>query len=430
MSRDAVQLRGAAAPNPGHQAVPVEGAEPKCAPAGLAGGGLSPALVRLMAVAAGVAVASDYYAQPLLPELAHEIGVSVAQAGAIVTTAQLGYALGLLLIVPLGDLIEPRRLVVGVSLLTALGLLLTALSPGLGGILVGTALAGLCSVLAQILIPVAATLAAPGKRGSVVGTIMSGLLLGVLLARTAAGALAGLGGWRTVYWAGALALVLLAVILVRRLPGQRPAHRLSYPQLLASVFVLLREEGELRLRAALGALSFASFSVLWTSLAFMLAAPPFRFATGTIGLFGLAGAAGVVAASLAGRMSDRGQGKSATRLGCLALLLSWWPLLAGAHSLSLLILGILLLDMAVLMIHVSNQGAIYRIRPEARSRLTAAYMSCYFAGGALGSFVSAFAYSRGGWSGVALAGAVFSVLCLLVWELARSAGLRQELEAS
>lgn len=381
--------------------------------------GLSPALVRLMAVAAGLAVASDYYAQPLLPELAHEIGIPAALAGSIVTTAQLGYALGLLLIVPLGDLLEQRLLVVGVSLLTALGLLLSALSPGLTGILLGTALAGLCSVLAQILIPMAATLAEPGKRGSVVGTIMSGLLLGVLLARTAAGALAGLSGWRTVYGAGALAMVLLAAILACRLPSYRPQTRLGYPRLLASVFVLLREERGLRLRAALGALSFASFSVLWTSMAFMLAAPPFNLSSSAIGLFGLAGAAGVVAASLAGRLSDRGQGENATRLGCFALLLSWWPLHAGAHSLPMLILGILVLDMTVLMIHVSNQGAIYRIRPDARSRLTAAYMSSYFGGGAGGSLVSAFAYSRAGWPGVALAGAAFSGLCLLVWERAR-----------
>lgn len=379
---------------------------------------LTPALVRIMAVATGLAVASDYYAQPLLPAIARDMGMSATSAGAIVTIAQLGYALGLLLIVPLGDVFEQRRLVVILAVLTAVGLLLTALAPCMALVFLGTALAGLCSALAQVLLPLAATLAEPEKRGRVIGTIMSGLLLGVLLARTVAGGLTLLGSWRSIYGVGALAMLALALILARCLPRYHQPLALSYPRLLLSVLSLFRSEPTLRLRAALGAISFAAFSVLWTSMAFLLAAPPFCLSAAAIGLFGLAGAAGVLAASLAGRLTDRGQGAVATRLGLLLLLASWLPLFLAPHSLVLLILGILLLDVAALTLHVSNQGAIYRIRPDARNRLTAAYMTCYFLGGAIGSLASATAYELAGWKGVALVGAAISLAGVLLWERA------------
>jgi len=376
---------------------------------------LTPGLVPIMSVATGLAVAGNYYAQPLLPAIAREMGLSAAGAGAIVTTAQLGYALGLLLIVPLGDLLERRRLIVVMTLLAAAGLLVTALSPSMAGVFVGTALAGLFSVVAQVLVPLAATLAAPAQRGKVVGTVMSGLLLGILLARTVAGALATLGGWRTVYWVGAAAMALAALVLARRLPRYQHSVGLSYPRLLLSVLGLFREEPSLRLRAFLGAAAFAAFSVLWTSMAFLLAGPAYGFSEVTIGLFGLAGAAGALAASAVGHLADRGHGDRATTLGWWLLLLSWGALYFAPLSLVALILGVLALDLAVQGVHVSNQGAIYRIRPEARNRLTAAYMTCYFIGGAAGSLVSAAAYGAAGWSGVCLCGGIVSLAGLAAW---------------
>lgn len=380
---------------------------------------LSPLLVFTMAVATGVAVASNYYAQPLLPTIARAFDLSATGAGFIVTTAQLGYGLGLLFLVPLGDLLERRGLVVGMSLLTAAGLFTTASAPTMGLVLAGTALTGLFSVVVQILVPFAATLAAPEERGKVVGTVMSGLLLGILLARTVAGALADLGSWRTVYWVGGAAMILVAAVLRRMLPRHHDHAGLPYPRLMLSILDLYRQEPVLRLRSLVGGCTFAAFSVLWTSMGFLLAAPPYRYSPGGIGLFGLAGAAGALAASAAGRLGDRGLGHRVTGSGMALLVLSWGALVFAGHSLTALVAGILLLDLSSQAVHISNQNAIYRIRPEARSRLTAGYMTSYFAGGAAGSLLSASAYSRAGWPGVVAAGAAVSALGLGVWVLGR-----------
>lgn len=376
---------------------------------------LSGPLVAIMAVATGIAVASNYYPQPLLPTIAQAFGLTPAGAGLIVTTAQVGYGLGLLLIVPLGDLFERRGLVVGMSLLTAAGLFAIGAAPSMPVLLAGTFLTGLVSVVVQILVPFAATLAAPEERGKVVGTVMSGLLMGVLLARTVAGALAQLGSWRIVYWVGGAAMILVAAVLRRVLPRHHEPAGLSYPRLMGSVFALFRDEPVLRLRALLGGCSFAAFSVLWTSMGFLLAAPPYRFSPGVIGLFGLAGVAGALAASGAGRLGDRGHGQRVTGW-CLAILLVSWAVMAWAgQSLAALVAGILLLDLSSQAVHISNQSAIYRIRPEARSRLTAGYMTSYFTGGAVGSLASAYAYGHAGWAGVVAVGAVVSGLGLLTW---------------
>lgn len=382
--------------------------------------GLSLPLTLIMSAATGLAVASNYYAQPLLETIARAFALSVNQAGFIVTAAQLGYAVGLLFLVPLGDMLERRRLIVVMSLLAAVGMVITALAPTLTLMIVGTALTGLFSVVAQLLVPLAATLATPETRGKVVGTIMSGLLLGILLARTVAGALAALGGWRTVYWVASTLMVLMALVLWRALPRLQQQNTLNYPQLLASIFRLFAATPRLRTRALLGCLSFANFSILWTSMAFLLAAPPFGYSEGVIGLFGLVGAAGALAASRVGSLVDRGKAKKLTSIGLILLLLSWGAIALGIQSVSALLLGIILLDLAVQGIHVTNQSVMYRMMPEARNRLTAGYMTCYFIGGALGSLLSAAAYQHWGWPGVCIAGAVVSLLNLLVWRQGQS----------
>ncbi|MCV3310065.1 MFS transporter, partial [Leclercia adecarboxylata] len=233
--------------------------------------GLSPALILLMSVATGLAVASNYYAQPLLETIARNFSLSASSAGFIVTAAQLGYAVGLLFLVPLGDMFERRAMIVSMTLLAAGGMLITASSQSLAMMIFGTALTGLFSVVAQILVPLAATLASPEKRGKVVGTIMSGLLLGILLARTVAGLLAGIGGWRTVYWVASVLMVVMALALWRGLPKVKSETHLNYPQLLGSVFSLFTHDKLLRTRALLGCFTFANFSILWTSMAFLLA---------------------------------------------------------------------------------------------------------------------------------------------------------------
>ncbi|EFG4414289.1 MFS transporter [Escherichia coli] len=376
---------------------------------------LSPALIVLMSIATGLAVASNYYAQPLLDTIARNFSLSASSAGFIVTAAQLGYAAGLLFLVPLGDMFERRRLIVSMTLLAACGMLITASSQSLAMMILGTALTGLFSVVAQILVPLAATLASPDKRSKVVGTIMSGLLLGILLARTVAGLLANLGGWRTVFWVASVLMALMALALWRGLPQMKSETHLNYPQLLGSVFSMFISDKILRTRALLGCLTFANFSILWTSMAFLLAAPPFNYSDGVIGLFGLAGAAGALGARPAGGFADKGKSHHTTTFGLLLLLLSWLAIWFGHTSVLALIIGILVLDLTVQGVHITNQTVIYRIHPDARNRLTAGYMTSYFIGGAAGSLISASAWQHGGWAGVCLAGATIALVNLLVW---------------
>jgi predicted MFS family arabinose efflux permease len=277
------------------------------------------------------------------------------------------------------------------------------------------AFVGLLSVVAQLLVPFAASLAHDDERGKVVGTVMGGLLLGILVARTIAGYLAELGGWPTVFWVAAGLMLVSAVALRLRLPRFHSEAGLTYPRLLASTFALVRDEPVLRLRMIYGVMSFGAFSVLWTSIAFLLAGAPYHYSTGTIGLFGLIGAAGALAANAAGRLADAGHERFTTGATAVLLCVSWWPVALGRHSLLALIIGVIVLDLAVQGLHISNQSQIYRLRPEARARITSAYMTAYFTGGAAGSALSTAAYVHSGWTAVCLVGATFGALAIVLW---------------
>jgi len=379
---------------------------------------LSRALILLMATATGLAVASNYYAQPLLHSIAEQFGLSTASAGTIVIAAQLSYGAGLLLLAPLGDMFEQRRLIVCMIAIATVGLVISACAPNLAWLLVGTTLTGLFSVVAQILVPMAASLAAPEQRGRAVGTLMSGLLLGILLARTAAGFMAELGGWRSIYVLAAVLMAISAIALYRSLPQHKSHAGLKYPALIGSVFRLFAEEPVLRLRSLLGLLAFSLFALFWTPLAFLLVREPYHYGEAAIGLFGLAGAAGALAANWAGRLADRGKGALGTTVGLSALVLSWLPLGFAEQSLVALLIGVLLLDLAVQLVHVSNQNAVISLRPEARTRLNAGYITCYFIGGALGSLVGTQLFEYSGWKAIVVAGILIGTLALLVWVLA------------
>lgn len=367
-----------------------------------------------MAIATGLAVSGNYYAQPLLPTIAAAFGTSETAAANIVTTAQLSYGAGLLLLVPIADLRERKSLIVVLMLLAAAGLALSATASTLPLLLAGTAITGFCSVVAQVLVPFAATLAAPEQRGRAVGTVMSGLLLGILLARTVAGGISSLFDWRAVYAVAAVAMVACALALGYSLPRYREDAGLRYGALLKSVIELFVEEPVLRVRASLGVISFALFSLFWTPLAFLLSAPPYGYSDAVIGLFGLAGAAGALAATWAGRLADKGKGVTGTWMGLAGLLLSWLPLGFAQTSLVALLIGVLLLDLAVQLVHVSNQNAIYALRPQARNRLNAGYMTCYFLGGAGGSLLAAFLYSHTGWLGIVAAAVCLAAAGILL----------------
>jgi predicted MFS family arabinose efflux permease len=382
---------------------------------------MSRGMILLFAIATGQAVASNYLAQPLLATIRNELHISTGLAGLIVTTAQVGYAAGLILLLPLGDLLERRRLIAGLALITAIGMAAAAFTSSIGLLIAAVGVIGFTSVMAQILVPFAAGLAADEDRGRVVGSVMSGLILGILLARTFSGLLAEVAGWRAVYGVAAALMLAQAVLLWIRLPEFRQNAGLSYPRLLASVLVIARAEPVLRLRAVYGWFSFSTFSVLWTTLAFLLAGPRYGYSEAVIGLFGLAGAAGALTAQLAGRLTDRGWVRWTTGGGALLLLAGFALLWAGQSSLAALLAGIVVLDVGSNSIHISNQSQIYKLQPEARSRINAFYMTGCFIGAASGSAAAAFAYGVYGWAGVCVLGIGLSLGCIGLWTATEAA---------
>ena len=373
---------------------------------------LSRALVALIAVATGAVVANLYYAQPVLHQVAHEFHSGPGATSSIITATQIGYAAGLLLVVPLGDLHPRRGLVTRLFCVAAVALVACALAPSLWFFAVASIAVGGASVAGQVMIPFAADLAPEERRGRVVARIMTGLLLGILLARTVSGLVAQAAGWQAIYWLSAALMVCFAVILWRALPGERPRPHRTYGELVGSSLRLLAEEPVLRRRAWHGACAFAAFSVLWTTLAFLLSGSPYRYSDAVIGLFGLVGAGGILAANLAGKLADSARA-TATTIGAGVLLAGSFALLwVGRTSLAALVAGIVVLDIGTQGMQITNQAVIYALRPDARSRINSAYMVCYFLGGAAGSVAAGALYAAHGWAGVCLLGAGFGVLTL------------------
>ncbi|WP_238655621.1 MFS transporter [Paenibacillus piscarius] len=374
----------------------------------------------LFAVTCGLAVANIYYAQPLLDAISSQFGITHSSVGIVITITQICYALGLLLLVPLGDLLNRRRLIAGQMLVSVLALLVVGTAPTSMVLFIGIATVGLLAVVTQTLVAFAATLAAPAERGRTVGVVTSGIVIGILLARTFAGVLTDLAGWRAVYLVSAGFTLIMAGVLFKVLPQSEPQREsLSYPQLLRSLFTLFAQERLLRIRAALCLLIFTAFSILWTSLVLPLSAPPLSLSHTAIGAFGLAGVTGALGAARAGRLADRGLGQKTTGVALTLLLLSWLPISYTTHSLLALIIGIILLDLAVQAVHVTNQSMILNLRPEVRSRITAGYMVFYSIGSATGSIASTSMYAYWGWNGVCLLGAAVSALALIFWALTR-----------
>lgn len=376
---------------------------------------LTTPVLLLMAVATGLCVGGNYFNQPLLESIAAALGTSHSAAAATVTVAQVSYALGLIFLVPLGDMFPQRRLAVTLMLAAAAGQGLSGFAPSIGVLMVGTAMAGLFSVAAQVLVPFAATLATPERRGAAVGTVMSGLLVGILVARSVAGILAEVGGWATVYRVSAVIMVGIALALWKVLPATTPTARQSYGATLRSLGTLVLAHPRLRTRALLGGLSFASISALFSTMAFLLSGSPHELGELEIGLVGLAGAAGALAANATGRLVDRGYGPLTTAAGVAVLLVSWAALAWGATSLVWFVVGMLTIDLAISMVHITNQNIVYALDPDARSRLNSVYMTTYFVGAASGSALGAVAWSAGGWSAVCLLGVGLALCAAAVW---------------
>lgn len=376
---------------------------------------LTTPVLLLMAVATGLCVGGNYFNQPLLESIASALGTSHSAAATTVTVAQVAYAAGLVFLVPLGDVFPQRRLAVTLMLAAAAGQAISGFAPGIGVLMLGTAIAGLFSVAAQVLVPFAATLATPERRGAAVGTVMSGLLVGILLARSVAGMLAEVGGWSTVYRIGAVLTAVVALALWRVLPATTPTARQGYGATLRSLGTLVFEHPRLRTRALMGGLSFASISAMFSTMAFLLSGPEHGLRELQIGLVGLAGVVGAVAASVVGRLVDRGLGGLTTGGGIAALVVSWAALAAGAESLVWFVVGMVVIDLAVNMVHITNQNIVYALDPEARSRLNSVYMTTYFVGAASGSALGAVAWSAGGWTAVCVLGVGLALCTAAVW---------------
>lgn len=385
-------------------------------------GPLTGRLVTLLSIATGVIVANLYYLQPLLHQMSRDFHVGAASASLLITSMQVGYMAGLAFVVPLGDLIPRRRLLVGIFLLSALTMGIGAVLTSFAALALVTLVIGLSSVGGQVIIPFAADLALPGQRGRTIAHVTSGLLLGILLSRTVSGLIAQVAGWRSVYWGAAALLVVVALVLHRVLPTEPARPRVTYRTLVVGSLSLLVTERELRRRAWLGALAFGGFSAMWTTLSFHLSRAPFHYSNGVIGLFGLFGVAGVAAANVAGHHADRQRTRRSTIVSATIYVLGFAVLWFGRHSPGALAVGIMALDAGVQGIQISNQSIIYTLVPEARSRINSAYMVCFFAGASLGSYAAGQLYGSFSWGGVcALGGAIgLALLMTALWSPRRA----------
>lgn len=370
-------------------------------------------LLPFLGMASGTSVATIYYNQPLLLEITRTFRVSPASGGAVAVATQLGYAAGILFFVPLGDVVERRKLIMRLFGAVSLALVAAGLAPSFWALVAASVAIGVTAAVTHILVPIAPELADPSEGGRAIGTVMSGLLLGVLLGRAASGAVAEALGWRAVFLLGAASTAAFVPLLRWRMPIMPPAHSLRYRTALRSLWDLIRDEPLLREASTVSFLAFAAFIAFWTNLAFFLGSPHYRMGAGVAGGFGLLGAGGAVVASLAGRLSDR-KGPRFTLTLALGLLTAGYVLLwiFGYHMAGLIV-GVIVIDAGQQSMQISNQTRIFALSSTARSRINSVYMIIFFVGGALGSALSAAAWTRWQWSGVCGWGlAMLALACL------------------
>ena len=382
---------------------------------------MSRSLILLFAIASGASVANVYYAQPLLDILARDFSISHAAIGGVVTATQVGCALALVFLVPLGDIINRRRLMAIQLVALISALVVVALAQSVIVLLAGMLAVGLLgTAMTQGLIAYAASAAAPHEQGHVVGTAQSGVFIGLLLARVFSGGISDVAGWRGVYFCAAIIMLMIALPLWRRLPHLKVKPvTMRYPQLLASMLKLLRQEKVLQVRGVLALLMFAAFNIFWSALVLPLSKSPYSFSHTIIGSFGLVGVIGALAAARAGKWADRGYAQRTSAAALFILLIAWGPLSLMACSLWALVIGIILLDLGGQALHVTNQSMIFRTRPEAHSRLVGLYMLFYAIGSGLGAISTTATYAYAGWLGVCALGAGVSLLALLFWWMTR-----------
>lgn len=368
-------------------------------------------------MATGLIVANIYYSQPLIILISKEFNVSESNAGQINFYTQMGYAIGLFFCTPLGDKIERKKQIVLMTIASVVALLGAALTQNIFVLKITGFLIGFTSMVPQLIIPMAANLAEPERRGKIIGTIMSGLLIGILLSRTLSGFVGQLWGWREMFYIAAGICLVLAVIMYFTFPESKPSFEGSYGQLMQSLLHLAKEQRVLREATAINALAFASFGMFWTTMVLLLAAEPFQFGSQTIGLFGLAAGMGALMAPLVGKIADKSNPRVTIGIGVISLLLSFVLLYIFRTSVAGIVIGIIILDMGMQSIHVSNQTRIYALIPEARNRINTIFMTGSFIGTALGSGIGLWVWDIKQWASVCLVGVLLAVIALTIYIL-------------
>jgi predicted MFS family arabinose efflux permease len=367
----------------------------------------------IMTVATALVVANLYYNQPLLEDIAATFHVSKAKVGQVSVLTQLGYATGMLFIVPLADMVKRKRLMIIVFAFIFLSLLITATAQSINLLILASFCLGASSMIPQLLIPMAAHLAKPSERGKKLGVIQGGLLIGILLSRTFSGFIGEYLGWRAVYYIAAGIMLLMWLMIGLLLPEVEPDYKGNYKKLMVSIIDIVKQEPKLRLAALRGALCFACFSAFWTTIVFVLK-QNFNMGSDVAGEFGLVGAFGAIAAGLMGRLSDKMDAYKLSGYTLLLILISFVIFIFSSHSIVGLIIGVIVLDMGVQATHISNQSIIFALNPEARNRINTIYMVTYFIGGSLGTFAATLLWKNYQWTGVCITGMAISIITLVI----------------
>ncbi len=376
--------------------------------------GLTKLHLWVMTIATGLVVANIYYNQPLLGDISKDFNVSDAKGGLLAMLTQIGYAAGMLFCVPLGDMVKRKQLIMIVFFIDIIALILAAWSPTIQILMFASFLIGAFSIIPQLIIPMAAHLSLPEERGKTIGFVMSGLLIGILLSRTISGYVGAHLGWRAMFMIAAGLMIVLAIALYFLLPEVHPDYKGNYKELMGSLISLIKEEPILRIASIRGALCFAGFAGFWSTLVFLLRQPQFNAGSEVAGAFGLVGAFGALAASQMGRLTDKGNGFRLTAISIFLVIISFVIFGFSGSSFVGLVAGVIIMDMGVQATHISNQAAIFSIRPEARNRLNTVYMVTYFMGGALGTFLATQAWHVYDWKGVVAMGLTLSAIALVI----------------
>ena len=375
---------------------------------------LSPQFVLLMALACGLCAGSAYFNQPLIYSIEKSLGISTSQAGFAVVVAQIGYGLGLMLLVPLGDLLNKRKLIVSLMVFAAISQILLSLSSSLSGLYFFTLCATFGAISAQVLIPFASTISPPESSAAIVGKLMSGLVMGIILSRTFAGFVSTYWSWEGVYLSSGILTLGFALLMWHKLPNTQPQSGLTVMGIYRSLFKLAQHHPHLIRRACAGALGFGILSMVFTSMTFVLGSAPYHFSDFEIGLFGLLGVIGIYSASWSGKTVGQGKENLVATLCISLMLLSCIPLFFAQQNIVVYAIGVLMSYFGLTAFHVLNQNLVYRIDIKARSRINAVYMTIYFSGAAIGSLGAVYAWEHFEWIGCVALGLVFALGILVI----------------